>query len=170
MDWYAFQKPKQYKIDDFKYNKVEEIQQLEYDYDYYKKQFGDKMDDEMLVLFDMVENADMSKKEVRIMGQMLKKMYQEKYKNVETIFMMKCDDIKAEDLKGEFKPRIEDCDLKIEEIQIKEDVDVCEVDDLRYDSLDSKNPKRVEKQKEFNEENFKGFYDIVHKMEKELEE
>lgn len=144
----SFQRPRQYTKEDFMYKKVEEIKELEYDYEFYKREFRDKFDDEFLVLFDMLENADMSKKEVRIMGQMLKKMYEDKYKDVETIFTLKCEDVKAEDFKGEFQSRDvkEECELKEEEVI-------------------QTTKEYKEKQKEFEEDNYKGFYEILRELE-----
>ncbi len=146
-------KSRKYSIEDFKLSNVEEIKELEYDFDYFKREFGDKFDDEMLALFELIENSDLSKKEVKLMTMMLKKMYHDKYKETVEMFHLKPEDVTPEDLRGEFKQNNhnEGSECVIEEIE--------EVKKPRIER---------EKQLEFNESNYIGFDEIVKKME-ELE-
>lgn len=146
-------KSRKYSIEDFKLSNVEEIKELEYDFDYFKREFGDKFDDEMLALFELIENSDLSKKEVKLMTMMLKKMYHDKYKETVEMFHLKPEDVKPEDLRGEFKQNNhnENSECIIEEIE--------EVKKPRIERV---------KQLEFNESNYIGFDEIVKKME-ELE-
>lgn len=154
----AIHAPRRYTIDDFKLNNVEEIKELERDFDYYKREFGDKLDDEILVLFDLIENSDLSKKEVKILGMMLKKMYEDKYKKTLEMFHLRAEDVKPEDLKGEFK--------KVESESDDHEVKIEVIDEVK----DSQNIKIIyEKQSEFTEDNYKGFDDIVKIMESSLE-
>jgi hypothetical protein len=149
--------PRQYTIDDFKLCNVEEIKELEYDFDFYKREFGDKFDDEVLALFDLIENSDLSKKEVKLMGMMLHQMYQNKYKETVEMFHLKPEDIKPEDLKGTFTKIEEE-----KEVQNKKEENIEE--NIESES-NHKEEKHIVKQTEFNESNFEGFYDIIKKME-----
>lgn len=148
----AFQRPRKYTLDDFKGKATEEIAEMSYDYEYYKKQFKDLLDDEMLVLFDLIENADLSKKEVKIMGLMLRKMYEEKYKEVNQMIVLQCQEVRS----SAFEKREDE--VKIEAIEdIKEEV-----------TNKVREIKEVEKEKEFTEKHHMGFFEIIQKME-ELE-
>ena len=144
-------KLRKYTIDDFKLSNVEEIKELEYDFDYYKREFGDKFDDEMLALFELIENSDLSKKEVKLMGMMLKKMYEDKYKETLEMFHLSPEDVKPEDLKGKFETIMHD--------HINTECVIEEVEEIKTPRI---------KQLEFIEENYIGFDEIVKKME-ELE-
>lgn len=146
-------KPRKYTIEDFKLSNIQEIKELEYDFDYFKRQFGDKFDDEMLALFELVENSDLSKKEVKLMTMMLKKMYQDKYKETLEMFHLNPQDVKPEDLKGTFKPVTHNVEAELVEEEIEDPESIIS--------------PRIEapKQTEFNEDNYKDFYEIVKKME-----
>lgn len=146
----AFNRPRRYTIDDFKGQPVSEIAELEYDYDYYKREFRDKLDDEMLVLFDLIENADLSKKEVKIMGLMLRKMYEEKYKDVHKMVVLQCEEVKVSAFK---KKEEEKEEVKVEYVEAKVDIE-----------------EKAEyiKESEFSEKHHMGFFEIVQKMEEAL--
>lgn len=139
---------KKYLIDDFKGNSVKSIDDLDYDYDFYKNQFGNLFDDEILALFELIENSDLNKKEIKLMSLMLKKMYEEKYKDVKHMIKLEAHHIDNNLNKFEL----------CEHIKTVEDVE------------DVEPIKKVEyaKQLEFNESNYIGFDDIILKIE-ELE-
>ncbi len=148
-------KPKKYSIEDFIYLNEETIKEETWDFDYYKKQFNNKLDDEFMALFELIENSDLSKKEVKLMSMMFKKMYEEKYKEKVQQFHLKPEEIKPEDFKSDFI-KVEDHDNLKSELVI-EDVEE-----------DIKEIKVYNKQMEFNEDNYKDFYEIAKKM-KEME-
>lgn len=149
----AFHRPKRYTLDDFKGQPVETIADLEYDYEYYKREFRDKLDDEFLVLFDLIENADLSKKEVKIMGLMLRKMYEEKYKDAQKMIVLQCEEVKV----STFEPKeSEEVEVKVEEVDIEE----------KGEKEEEK--KEYVKESEFSEKHHMGFFEIVQKMEEAL--
>lgn len=141
-------KPKKYSIEDFIYKNEESIKDESFDFDYYKKQYGDKMDDEFLALFELIENSDLSKKEVKLMSMMLRKMYEEKYKESVNLFLLKPEDVILKNEENHFFKN--DIILKNEEVH-----EVQEVKEIKI----------YNKQTEFNESNTKDFYEIIKKME-----
>jgi hypothetical protein len=154
-------KPKKYSIEDFIYLNEETIKEETWDFDFYKEKFGNKLDDEFMALFELIENSDLSKKEVKLMSMMFKKMYEEKYKEKVQQFHLKPEEIKPEDFKSDFI-KVEDHDnlkseLVIEDVQHTESI-----------GEDVKEIKVYNKQNEFNEDNYKDFYEIAKKM-KEME-
>jgi hypothetical protein len=151
-------KPKKYSIEDFIYLNEETIKEETWDFDFYKEKFGNKLDDEFMALFELIENSDLSKKEVKLMSMMFKKMYEEKYKEKVQQFHLKPEEIKPEDFKSDFI-KVEDHDnLKSELV----------IEDVQQVGEDVKEIKVYNKQMEFNEDNYKDFYEIAKKM-KEME-
>ena len=77
-----------YTLEDFIVNQKQEIEQPVRDFNYFKNIFGDKMDDEMLALFEMLEDENISKKQLNILSMILNKTYQDKFKDVNKYFLL----------------------------------------------------------------------------------
>jgi len=93
---------------------LSEVVKPQYDFNYYKNLFKDKLDDEFIAIFEMIEDENISKKQLDILCYMLQKLYKEKYSDVDRVF------IKAQDLERLPPLEIADnnrCDLKIEEVE-----------------------------------------------------
>lgn len=144
-----------YTLEDFIINQKQEIETPVRDFNYFKSIFGNKMDDEMLALFEMLEDENISKKQLNILSMVLSKSYQDKFKDVNKYFLLTGNEVHKINNNN---------DLVIEDI--KEEKENIDADFFRGHNNTIKEYEKKEPNPDYDE-----FLKVIRELEKvELEE